>query len=35
MQSANWLPNSPNIYVYESGHMLAIAYLDPAAGGWP
>ncbi len=33
MQSANWLPHNPNIYVYESGHMLAIPYLDPAAGG--
>jgi hypothetical protein len=33
MQSANWLPHHPNIYVYEGGHMLAIPYLDPAAGG--
>jgi hypothetical protein len=33
MQSANWLPHNPNIYVYEGGHMLAIPYLDPAAGG--
>jgi len=33
MQSANWLPHSPDIYVYESGQMLAIPYLDPAAGG--
>jgi Tol biopolymer transport system component len=33
MQSANWLPRNPNIYVYEDGHMLAIPYLDPAAGG--
>jgi TolB protein len=33
MQSANWLPHNPNIYVYEGGHMLAVPYLDPAAGG--
>jgi TolB protein len=33
MQSANWLPHNPNIYVYEGSHMLAIPYLDPAAGG--
>jgi TolB protein len=33
MQSANWLPHNPNIYVYEGGHILAIPYLDPAAGG--
>jgi TolB protein len=33
MQSANWLPHQPNIYVYEGGHMLAIPYLEPAAGG--
>jgi TolB protein len=33
MQSANWLPHNPNISVYEGGHMLAIPYLEPAAGG--
>jgi TolB protein len=33
MQSANWLPHSGNINVYESGKLLAIPYLDPAAGG--
>jgi TolB protein len=33
MQSANWLPHSPNIYVYEGGHMLVVPYLDPVAGG--
>jgi TolB protein len=33
MQSANWLPHDPHIYVYEGGHILAIPYLDPAAGG--
>jgi TolB protein len=33
MQSANWLPHNSNIFVYEGGHMLAIPYLDPAAGG--
>jgi TolB protein len=33
MQSANWLPHNPNIYVYEGGQMLAIPYRDPAAGG--
>ncbi len=33
MQSANWLPHNPNIYVYEGGHLLTIPYLDPAAGG--
>lgn len=35
MQSANWLPHNRDIYVYESGHMLAIPYLDPPAGGAP
>ena len=33
MQSANWLPHSPNIYVYEGGHILAVPYLDPGVGG--
>jgi TolB protein len=33
MQSPDWLPHNPNIYVFEAGHMLAIPYLDPAAGG--
>jgi Tol biopolymer transport system component len=33
MQSPNWLPHQPNIYVYEAGHLLAMPYLDPAAGG--
>ncbi len=33
MQSANWLPHQPNLYVYEAGHLLAIPYLDPPAGG--
>jgi TolB protein len=35
MQSPNWLPHNPDIYVYEGGHVLAIPYLDPAAGGTP
>jgi TolB protein len=33
MQSANWLPHTPNIYVDEGGRLLAIPYLEPAAGG--
>jgi TolB protein len=33
MQSANWLPHDPDIYVHEGDRMLAIPYLDPAAGG--
>ena len=35
MQSPNWLPHNPNIYLYEAGHLLAIPYLDPPAGGKP
>jgi TolB protein len=33
MQSANWLPHQANLYVHEAGHILAIPYLDPPAGG--
>jgi len=33
MRSANWVPHTADIYLYEGGHLLAIPYLDPAAGG--